>query len=229
MKPGSEAPRFTRRAYLRLTILAATGLSLFPGCRTGGGSGGGTGDAARTPLEKWARLGQIWRDMTAHLKQQRGAEGKAKAAFEKLKRDTGEALDAVSASPELRELFETRWAHISRVRYIHATCYAPLPPGTPQPQFEIEKQVEQLEKLVADGKLTKKTAAKAARVLAVQAQYLVAGTPTQELREEYNAGTLKPGADAKLAGKRVAEITADQLGLLAGPPKENESAAQPKQ
>jgi hypothetical protein len=214
MSALSTLERMTRRTCLRLAVVAAVGLSWLPGCRSGETADAGGGEADST-LGKWARLGRVWRELGAHLKKESGRNEKG---FEKLKAEMAEALQAVSASKELRALFETRAAHVDRATYSQATCYAPLPPGFPQPQFRIEEQVSQLEKLADQGALTQEAAEKAARVLAVQAEYIVrqgaGGQSTEALRKSYNGGKLQPGPAADEAGKHTAEMTVDKLGWL---------------
>ena len=111
--------------------------------------------------------------------------------------------------------------------------------ASPSPRHDasesIEEQVKQLEQLVAEGKLTREAAQKAADVLAVDLEVLrqFAEPPEdweeqQELREQiderWDAGEITPSPGSDLAGKRLAELTVDDLGLLAGPPQENEGA-----
>lgn len=230
-----------RRAALRLLVLGAAGLSLWPGCLTRG-SGSQTTGAAEDPdgggdgtvgpaLAKWARLGRIWRELTAHYKAERGDHQAGKAAFDKLKTEMTEALDALPAWPELRAVFEERWAHIDRSRYSMATCYKMMPGGIPAARHKVEEQVETLQQLVVEGKLTEDAALKASGVLAVQAEYMARNQEAEEavkgeagweevrkLWEEYNEGKTKAGLEADLAGKRLAELTVDKVGWLAGPP-----------
>ncbi len=231
----------SRRATVRLVILAAAGLSLWPGCLTrGSGSQNTSGseepdgddDGTASPaLEKWARLGRIWRELTAHYKGERGDQKTGKAAFDKLKTEMTEALDAFPAWPELAAVFEERWAHIDRSRYSMATCYKMLPGGIPAARHKVEEQVETLQQLVDEGKLTEEAALKASGVLAAQAEYMARNQEAEEaaegeagweevrkLWEEYNDGKIEAGPEADLAGRRLAELTVDKVGWLAGPP-----------
>ncbi len=234
MDSGEEVGliHITRRACLRLAVLAATGLSLVPGLRASGS----------TPLDKWSRLGHVWREMSAHAKGQRGRVGLGKPAFDKLKTEMTAALDALPASPALRVVFEERWAHIDRTQYAMATCYKMVAGGPPPARSAVEEQVKELEQLTAEGRLTKEAAAKAAGVLAVQAEYLVRVRAAEraadgeqlweawgKLLDDYRANRIKPGEPASLAGKRLAEMTVSRLGWLAGPPKEDEGIGQPEE
>ncbi|MGQ9731307.1 MAG: hypothetical protein ACUVX8_08510 [Candidatus Zipacnadales bacterium] len=230
---------FSRRVYARLLIWGAAGLSLLPGCLRGERGRGllttcyappppKGGEAAEGSLiQKYAHLGRIWREMTSHLKNSSDSSNEQSQAFTDLKREMTEALDAINAWPELRIVFEERWAHIHLLKYSAITCYAPLPPGTPQPRGKVEKQVEELTKLVAEGALTKEAAAKAAQSLAYEAEYYVQAQKTSsepealsKLRDQYNAGTLNVGKPAILAGQRLTEFTINDIGYLAGPPEE---------
>jgi hypothetical protein len=236
-----------RRAALRLLILGAAGLSLWPGCltrdggsQTAGGSEEPDGDddgTASPALRKWARLGRIWRELTAHYKGERGDHQTGKAAFDKLKAEMTEALGALPAWPELSAVFEERWAHIDRSRYSMATCYKMMPGGIPAARHKVEEQVETLQQLVDEGKLTEDAALKASSVLAIQAEYMARNQEAEQAAEgeagweavrklwdAYNEGNIEAGAQAELAGKRLTELTVDKMGWLVGPP---ESAKQP--
>jgi len=235
-----DGTRAARRATVRLAILAAAGLSLWPGCLSRGGESQGAGhpeepdgddDTEAGPLlEKWARLGRIWRELTAHHKGERGDRRTGKAAFDKLKTEMTDALAALPAWPELRAVFDERWAHIDRSRYSMATCYKMLPGGVPAARDKVEAQVETLRQLVDEGKLTEEAALMAAGVLAVQAEYMARNQEAEQseeeagweavrkLWEEYNDGKIEAGAQAQLAGKRLTELTVDKVGWLAGPP-----------
>ena len=236
----SHDSSFARRAHLRLLILAAAGLSLWPGClsRDGGlqNAGGseepdGDDDTPAGPLlEKWARLGRVWRELTAHHKGERGDHTTGKAAFDKLKAEMTKALDALPAWPELRAVFDERWAHIDRSRYSMATCYKMLPGGIPAARDKVEEQVVTLQQFVDTGKLTEEAALKAAGVLAAQAEYMARNQEAEQreeeagweavrkLWEEYNEGKIEAGTEAHRAGKRLTELTVEKVGWLAGPP-----------
>ncbi len=232
---SSEGERLTRRAWARLSILGATGLSLLPGCLLHGEAAdgdAGAGGAAQNPLlARWARLGRIWRELTAHYKGERGDHQTGKAALDKLKTEMTEALEALPAWPELSAVFEQRWWHIDRSRYSMATCYRMRPGGISAARRKVEEQVEALQQLVVEGKLTEKAALKASGVLAVQAEYMArtqeaeqaaqGGAGWEEERklwEQYNDGKIEAGAEAHWAGKRLVELTVDKVGWLAGPP-----------
>ena len=237
-----DGERLTRRAWARLFILGASGLSFLPGCllsrRPAHGDDGAGADAVEDPLlAKWARLGKVWREMSAHLKR-KAYDPKGEAEFNELKTEMAEAFDALPAWPELRAVVEQRWAHIHRGHYFPATCYEPMMGGALPARGAVEEQVKQLEQLVAKGKLTKEAATKAAEALGVQAEYFLRldGIEAEigdedwekrwqlegELWKEYEANEIEPGSGAELAGRRLAELTVDDLGLLAGVPEENE-------
>jgi hypothetical protein len=230
-----------RRAALRLLILGAAGLSLWPGCliRTSGSQttgeagepGGGDDGTAHPALSRWARLGRVWRELTAHYKGERGDYQAGKAAFDKLKTEMSEALNALPAWAELRAVVDERWAHIDRSRYSMVTCYKMMPGGIPAARHKVEEQVEMLQQLVDEGKLTEDAALKASGVLAVQAEYMARNQEAEDkandeagweevrkLWEEYNNGKIEAGSQAELAGKRLTEMTVDKMGWLAGPP-----------
>ncbi len=170
--------------------------------------------------------------MSAYL---RGAHGGAQE-FAQLKSRMEAALDALPAWPELHTLFHARYAHVKRLLY-GPTCYDPLPPGVcaPQPQFPVEDRVAHLEELVTEGRLTERAALRAAEVIAIQAEYLAQESEINELppgerqpaldelNKRYCNGTLEAGPAAELAGQRLAELTVDKLGWLAGPPRTGEA------
>jgi hypothetical protein len=239
--PNGE--RLTRRAWTRLAILGAAGLSLMPGCLTGtqrdGGAvadeGGTEPGGKRSARERWARLGRIWRELTAHYKGDRGDHQTGKAAFDDLKTEMAEALDALPAWLELRAVFEERWAHIDNSRYPLASCYMMMLGGMLAARRTVEDQVDTLQQLIQEGKLTEEAALKASGVLAVQAEYMArdaeAGAIEDKearwdaevkVRDEYDAGKIEAGPQAELAGKRLAELTVDNLGWLVGVVRENE-------
>ena len=120
------------------------------------------------------------------------------------------------------------------------TCYEMVAGGLPAARAEVEKQVQELENLVEEGKLSKGAAEKAASVLAVQAEYMSFVEFAQKLEDpegrdlsirmgtaDYDEGTMRAGPEASLAGKRLVELTINRLGYLAGPPKEGEGRPMP--
>jgi hypothetical protein len=243
----SDGERFTRRAWARIVLLGASGLSFLPGCLTRKRNDGRdvtvTCYAPLPPddpppssslLAKWARLGKVWREMSGHLKRE-PFDPEGEAEFKELETEMEAALDALPAWPELRGVVEQRWAHIHRRQYVAATCYEMMMGGPPPARGAVEEQVKELEQLVAEGKLTKEAAGKAAETLGVQAEYYVRLDEAEkragddgpwgawdELWKQYEAGEIVPGAPAELAGQRLAELTVDDLGLLGGQPAENE-------
>ena len=218
----------SRRAFARLVVTGAAGLSLLPFRRA---------SAAGVPLlKRWARLGRIWREMSAHWRNERGEREEAQKAFDELKDEMAEALDALPASPELRTLFEQRHFHIRRSRYFMATCYRMAPAGnlSQRSRGEIEKQVQELEALAADGTLSKETMQKAAEAMAAPTEYLTQSRKLYAENEErpwkdiqalalsFQKGELEAGQEATLAAERGAELSTDRLGELAGKPDEGE-------
>ena len=100
---GEEGGRVTRRAWTRLAILAATGLSFFPGC-------GGERPPPKKPddyepppslLRKWGRLGRIWREMSGHRDGTCLPYTECRLRFVELGQEMTRALEALPAWPEL--------------------------------------------------------------------------------------------------------------------------------
>ncbi len=242
-----DHPSLSRRAWARLALFGAVGLSFLPGCRRPRILGGptcyapppprpeGGGMIGTSSLARWAELGRVWREL-GRLNTNPGEHvDERRAEFDSVKRDMEHALDALPAWPELRIVFEERVKHIDLLHYSQITCYAPSPASTPQPRAVVEEQVAALGKLVEEGKLTKEAAAKAAGVLAKQAEYYVQAQRLQDeaggayphdaleaLGQQYNEGALKPSQAATRAGKCLVEFTVDDLGLLADEPTEEE-------
>jgi hypothetical protein len=242
---ADDDPPLSRRTCLRLIVLGATGLSVMPGCFRRRGATvmcykPTTADADENPrddslLGRWARLGDVWREMTRHRKTPEEPFEKGKAAFDKLRQEMDTALDALPAWPELRAVYEQRWEHIARSNYSMVSCYEMVMGGMPAARDEVEKQVQELGKLVEEGKLSKEAASKAAAVLAIQAEYMARYQAAQGLGDpeernhgvglatrDYDEDKVLPGYGAELAGKRLVELTVDDVGYLAGPPQEDE-------
>ena len=217
---------FSRRAFARLAVTGAAGLALFRPQRL---------LADDSVLEKWATLGRIWREMSAHWRRERGEREEAEKAFDTVKAEMSEALKALPASEELRALFEERHAHIHRSRYFMATCYAVSIAGgmTMQARANIEKQVSDLHELAQEGKLSPETLRKAAEAMAAPTEYLTQSrrlyaeneeTPWKDIQAlalRFQKGALEAGDGATLAAERGAELTVDRLGELAGEPDED--------
>jgi hypothetical protein len=210
-----EAKPLTRRAFARLFVWAGAGLSLVAGCGSSGGY-----EPPDSLLRKWARVGWAWREMSAHRRHERGGHGEGLRKWWPLFEDMAKALDALPAWPELRVVFEERWNRLDTILY-QPYCYLPFAsavvPAAYAPEV-VERQVEELEELQRAGNLTEKAVRKAAEVLAIQAERLA--------RPGQGKG-LAPTAEAELAGKRLTELTIDQLGRLAGPPRRNEGMPPP--
>jgi len=256
---------FARRAWLKMALWGAAGLSLLPsrwlassssGADEGGASEG-RADAHAPLLARWAELGRVWRDWSAAAKPE--ARFTVVQQWERrraeLWKETDAALGALPAWPELRLLFVERslWIadHEMSDRWA-ATCYVVVGPMYEDVGRAIFRQTGELEKLVAEGKLTRKAAEGAAHRLALHAEYKLrseeawekanpperfaeaeaAGTDDVEalldwrevnrIERAYKAGRLPTGAAAELAGRRVVELIADDLGMLAGEPTEEE-------
>lgn len=256
---SSEGGRLTRRAWARLFIVGATGLALLPGCRAGQGApvpqSGGTDappddppDPVSTPgpvsdpgspIERWARLGRVWRALNALSRSERYGR-KTQEELARAKAEMVQGLDALPAWPELRVMLEERAEYVEfeigmREAVAHGiTCYEMMFDIGQVIEPDVAKQVNELRKLVDEGKLSQGTAEKAAEALATQAEVLrkagsLEGLPGEEryetemkLWEDYREGRIEASAGAQLAGKRLAELTVDDLGLLAGEPEENE-------
>jgi len=240
----SGGPSLAKRAHLRLLILAAVGLSLFPGCsRRRRSSGESTTPKDDSLVAKWARLGRVWRELSAHVRAQRH-DKRRRRKFDGLKAEMDEALVALPAWPELRVMFEARAAIVEeQLRYHEAldrgiSCYITIITDEGVVQEDVSKQLRELEALAAQHKLSREAAEKAAAVLATQAQFATeaanaADLPpekrhplTHQLFEDYCEERMLPGPAARLAGKRLVELTTGDVGWLAGPPQENEGSTE---
>jgi hypothetical protein len=172
-------------------------------------------------------LGRIWRELSAHARgkyEREDGEERLKA----LEAEANNALAALPAWPELRALFEERLAHVRRSRYVMATCYEPTPWGPMMPRGRVEQQMTELRRLVDEGKVTRDAAEKAARKVAVEAEYMTQlgalETGNEEpwakqeaLWERYRDGKIVAGEGAQRAGRRVVEFEVDTVGLLDDP------------
>ena len=240
-----DAGSLSRRAWARVALWGAVGVSLLPGCRRKPGDGtvtcyvpvatkGGGGGGGGSLLSRWAELGRVWRELSKHNTDPGQDREQRLAEFATLRAEMQAALDALPAWPELRLVFEERALHIDALRYSLAMCYAAGPGGSDRPRVAVEEQVAALHKLVEEGKLTEAAASKAAAVLAKQAEYYAqsdrlrdteAAPPPDKvkaLEAQHREGALKPSDAATLAGKRLVELTVDALGMLAGAPTEAE-------
>lgn len=227
----------TRRMFARLAVWGAVGLSLTGGCRKNASLPPSTACYAPPPppgssgalFGNWARLGGVWRELTAHSQGATDKWDDPGARFEELRTEMDTALDDLPAWPELRVVFEERWQHVWSYRHTPATCYDPAG-SLVSARFVVEEQVDVLAELVEQDTLTKEAAGKAAAVLAVQAEFMARYHEAQETAEdgnqreavepvveEYDAGETVAGEEAHLAGERLAELTVDKLEWLAGP------------
>jgi hypothetical protein len=223
-----------RRAWLRAVLWGAGGLSLLPGCSRGGPivtcykpaiPTGQTGGTSGSTLARWRELGRIWRELSVHLRGKYELE-EGEEKLKALEAETTNALAALPASRELRTLFEERIAHVRRSRYVMATCYEMAPWNSAAPRGKVEEQMTALHRLEEEGKLTPEAAGKAARVVAVQAEYMTqlnAAEPTdgeadyeqvRKLWERYRDGGTVPGEGAIAAGRDVVEFEVDDPDLL---------------
>jgi hypothetical protein len=234
---SERPPSPTRRAMLRALLWGAGGLSLLPasllGCKSkqvpptcyAPPPPKDAGLAKQPVLVRWAELGAIWREMSAHARgKYEGQDGGAK--LKALEAEMDNALAALRAWPELRTLFEERAAHIYREHYFLATCYEVSAWNPMQARGDVEKQMTALQKLVEEGKLTREAAEKAAQAVAVDAEYLThlramdEETDPEErsrfraIHEQYTEGKLRPGDEAVRAGRHVVEFEAEQPGLF---------------
>ena len=213
----------SRRAFARLAVTGAAGLALLrPGRLL----------AEHSVLDRWATLGRIWREMSAHWRSERGERREADPAFDELKQEMAAALDTLPASPELRAMFEERRAHIHRSRYSLGSCYAMSLAGdmTQRARGRIERQVCSLHELAEKGRLSPKTLRRAAKAMAPPTEYLAqsrklyaekAWHDQETVAKRFRNGQLEPGDAATLAAKRGAELTVDRLGDLAGQPEDD--------
>jgi hypothetical protein len=202
----------TRRAFTRLAIWASAGLSFVVGC----GSDGVPVDDTQGLLWKWTRLGRVWRRMSEF--RNRNAIPDVWDAWAALQTEMRRALKALPAWHELRVAFEQRYDFINTV-FINVPCYAPLMAIKAVPPAQVlDNRVWQLERLAKEGALTRQALRKAAKVLAVQ---------IERLARPAGGDDPTPTPESVLAGKRLAELTVNQLGVLAGPPKENEGFPPP--
>jgi len=206
-----EGRPVTRRAFTRVAIWTGAGLSLLVGC----GSDGPLVDDRL--LRKWARLGWVWRRMSGF--RDRNAVPDVWDAWAALQIEMRKALKALPAWPELEVAFEQRYEYINTM-YIMVPCYAPMMAAikAAPPASVLDDRVWELERLVKEGALTQRALRKAAKVLAVQ---------VERLARPAGGDNPTPTAESALAGKRLAELTVDRLGVLAGPPKQDEGFPPP--
>jgi len=231
-----------RCLLVRLFIVAALGVAVVPGCpRRAPRTPAAVRKSASVepPLARWARLGEIWREMSAHLAGERGDRQTGKAAFDVLRADMLQTLDAVQASPELRVVFGERWGYVAASRYVTGTTYGPTALGAAEPALTaVEDEVEELNGLAA-AKLTAAVGKAAAGRFATQIGYLArvealrtgpsAGGPGRQsaadsrrkLSEQYEEGKITPGPAALEAGKRLVEFTVSRCGWLTEPRKDH--------
>jgi hypothetical protein len=188
-------------------------------------------------LARWAELGRTWRAMGKLAKGERADFDRDEPKFRKLQEAMDKALDGLNASPELRILCQERAQQIFHYELgAMVTCYMGGSMGGPVVE-DVFAQGQELERLVDEGRLTRAVAEKAAHRFAVDAELMVQSnrawdrarqsgtykpTVSDELGRKWKAGTLKPNPAADLAGKRAVELAVDGLGMLAGPPTEDE-------
>jgi len=252
-----------------MALWAAAGVSLLPASLLGGGRGrlGARCEASPAPeadaeagaslLARWAELGRIWREWSAaaNVRYPPSDHDQLEQRKNELWKETDAALDALPAWPELRVLFNERALHIGghemTAPYV-ITCYVSVGPTYEGVGQAVFRQAKEVEKLAAEGKLTRRAAERASRRLAAQAEYRLRAEEAWEkanpperyaeaeaadtddiealldwrevnrVKEVYKAGRLRPSASAELAGRRVVELIADDLGMLAGEPSEDE-------
>jgi len=281
-----ESSSMTRRVWARMALWGAVGLSLLPVGWVARSRPRADEEEVRAPprtahgslLTRWRNLGRVWRRWSAAVRAH-PRRGDPDTLWEqwnseqtKLWEETQAALDALPAWPELRVLFEERESYIAHYKMgVQISCYLASGPTYEEVGEAVYRQAEEVEKLVAEGRLTRRVAERAARRLAIQAEYearsmeawetveraqpsaLSEGTiaekgidadpepadderlPTKmppqpepdrtefdKIEEAYRRGKTRPGPLAILAGRRVVELIADDLGWLAGEPTEEE-------
>lgn len=237
-----EGRSMTRRAWARLALLAATGLSFVPGCaprQQSAGTGTHRGDAAGDDalLRKWARLGKVWRDLIACKREADAGDARSEGELETLTKEMEAALDTLPAWPELRHIVEIQRERIYAEHYCPHTCYRMVARGENvfAASQQVEDRVRELEALATSGALSDSAVAKAAEVIALHAEYISRSEETVEAEDKdagwqawekidraREKGELEAGATAELAGKRLVEMTLDDIGRLAGPPQPGE-------
>lgn len=228
----------TRRAFARLTLWGAVGLSFLPGCRrrtqvAGGGPPGEEPDytAGSDPglLAKWAELGRLWRELNGLAGGSGGDFGEKLDTLSALQAEMASALDAVSASPELRLVMLERSQYLMHYEMgALASCYMTAGPTAEHVGRNVSQKVKELRRLQDDGTLSEEAARKAAAALARDGEYIVhlfgkrggdalGPEARRKILDDYHSETLVPQPPAQLAGKRLVELTVDKLGWLAGP------------
>ncbi|MBM3497493.1 MAG: hypothetical protein FJX74_02375 [Armatimonadetes bacterium] len=225
----------TRRRCLGLALGGAGGLWLMlaSGCRAG-----------RSLLDKWNRLGDVWRRFRSFEGGKVGVW--RRPSFNRFKKQMQAALSDLPAWGELRGIFEQRAGCIEsclgekEARLVGISCYARFIVGRMAAARDARKQVEQLLALVANGALTEAAARKAAAQIAREAQYIALADEAglipdkrrrrereRELEAQRHEDAIAPGPGAELAGDRLTELTVGKLGWLAGPPMQNEGFPAP--
>ena len=199
----------SRRAFARLTIMGAVGLSLLPGCgkqRAG-----------------WSELGAVWREINERARSPKGIK-----SFDRLEDRMDAALDAVYASPELRDAFDGRYVYVRGRQRLPSlsltTCYKMVGPPPPRAAWDnMERRID--DRMVADGTLTEEAGEKAAAAMAeaveavLQASELFvdhqdAWEQVEKLEKQYEAGELEPREAAREVGRILAVLTVDDPGWL---------------
>lgn len=232
-----ETKQFTRRGFTRLALWGAVGLSFLPGCRKGGPQAHPSLETADPSLvEKWARVGRLWRELNSLSTKSPKGSKRSKRSIDEVGADLDSALADLPAWPELKELVFYRKTHINCDETDEPpSCYVWSGGGPPERQGQdVSEPINELRNLVAEGKLTRRTAKKAAARMASVAEL---GHRARRERDEdgdvprgawrgiaaeYESGTLEASPPSTLAGERIVEITVDNLGWLAGTPRRDE-------
>jgi hypothetical protein len=236
--PLPEGRSMTRRAWARLALLALIGLSPLPGCGRQSPAPGLPPD--HPLLRKWVQLGKVWRDLMACNKEAEEGHAWSEPEFDTLTEEMEAALDALPAWPELRDVVEIQRERIYQRHYEDFPCYEMTTPGGNAffADEQIEKLARELQRLAAEGTLSETAVRNAAEAIAVHAEYIARNEETQameslkagfeawqKLDDTYRKGELKASPAADLAGKRLVEMTLDDISHLAGPPQSNEGLA----
>ena len=230
-----RGPSLARRTWLRAVLWGAGGLPFVAagvsGCRSRPRA---TCYEPGAPppsyyIENWAKLGRLWRELGPHARgRYQPEEGEEK--LKTLEAEITTTLAALPASRELRTLFEERIAHVRRSRYSMATCYDMSAWNPVRAREDIEKQMAEVDRLLAEGVLSTEAAEKAARAVGADAEYLTrlralqdeTGPEAREqfgpVHEQHAEGRLEPGDATLRAGRNVVEFEADKPGLLTNGP-----------
>jgi len=188
----------------------------------------------RRPPDPWRERIRKWWDIQRG-RGPRPPEVAPHVVLQGLEETLWSALDALPAWPSLRAAVETRWRHLIGAKGT-TTCYAmdELGWSMVSRHYDVEDRLSELVDLAEEGRVSPDTLRAAARMLANHAEYSLAlrdlldsARPERfarmdDLARRYLQDELQPSPLAARAGERLAELTVDRLGDLAGPPQEGE-------